>query len=488
MTQYRGKHSRNHDDNSNTNENPGVSRLQPEKSDDRRFAPVSPRKGDAPQARPAQSEGASARSAQSSLQTTRPGRGETAPARPAKAKEAASRPAKAEMASTRPAKAEAAASRPRRSRRGEASPHAFKQHEAVLETGDRKRHSKLKTFLIVVPIVVVFAVAGVLGFNLISPLFDEEEIEPGIAVTVVIPTDVSTASQIANILKDAKVISDVQGFIADCRSMNAEGLLKPGTYELETLMDTTMLINYLVAGPVTNGVRLTIPEGLTLEQTAAIVENVCGIKQEDFIGRAFSADQYVKDYPFLQGVYNNSLEGFLYPKTYNIPNGANADYVIRVLLDQFVIETKSLNLAYAESCGLDFYHVVIMASLIEKETFSDTERPLVASVIYNRMRAGMMLQICATVVYALGPSYDGHALLYSDLEIDSPYNTYLIHELPVGPICSPSILSIQAAAQPAETNYYYYVLASPEGYHTFCETSEEFEIAKAEYNLIFGVQ
>jgi len=357
----------------------------------------------------------------------------------------------------------------------------------VNETGARPRHSKLKTLLIVVPIALVLFGLGALGVFVVSPLLVEEEIVPGVAVTVVIPGDVTTASQIATILKEAHVINDVQAFIADCRSMGAEGLLKVGTYELETLMDTTLLINYLVAGPVTNGVRLTIPEGLTVEQTAALVENVCGIKQADFLKRAYSADEYVKTYPFLAGAYNNSLEGFLYPKTYSIPNGSSADYVIRVLLDQFAFETKNVDISYAESCNMDFFCVITMASLIEKETAADKERALVSSVIYNRMRAGMMLQIDATVVYAMGPGYDGHPVLYSDTEIDSPYNTYQIFELPAGPICSPSIKSIQAAAKPADTDYLYYVLSSREGYHTFCVTPDEFEIAKEEYNILFGI-
>jgi len=159
-----------------------------------------------------------------------------------------------------------------------------------------------------------------------------------------------------------------------------------------------------------------------------------------------------------------------------------------VLLDQFALETKNVNYSYARDHGMEPYHVVVLASLIEKETAADSERALVSSVIYNRMGEGMMLQIDATVVYALGPSYDGHALLYADLEIDSPYNTYQFHELPAGPICSPSLKSIQAAAHPAQTDYYYYVLTSREGFHTFCATPEEFEIAKEEYNRIFGIE
>jgi len=427
MTEYRSRHSSSYEDNSKTDELPRVSKLHTEKPTHNRFMPVKSYKGDS------------------------------------------------------------SSTKPRKPGHVEASPHAFKHHEAVLETGERPRHSKFRTLLIVIPIVAVFCLAGALGVFLYNTFSTEEEIVPGVAVTVVIPENVTTAGQIASILKDAHVIDDTQAFITDCRALNAEGSLKTGTYELETLMDTKTLISYLVAGPLVDGSRLTIPEGLTVEQTAKIVEEACGISQTEFLKKAYAADQYLSAYPFLAGVYNNSLEGFLFPKTYNIPNGSNADYVIRVLLDQFSLETKGVSMAYAQDHGMEFFHVIILASVIEKETAADEERALVSSVFYNRMGSGMLLQSCATVVYALGPGYDGHPLLYEDLDVDSPYNTYLYDELPAGPICSPSLKSIQAAAQPANTDYLYFVLSSKEGHHTFCETEDEFEAAKEEYNDLFGL-
>ena len=375
---------------------------------------------------------------------------------------------------------------PPRNRRS-ASPSAFRHHAAVHETGTRPRHSVLKTVLIVVPIVAVLAIALFLLFPKISAVLQEEPIEPGVAVTVEIPFDASN-TQIANILRAAKVITSTQTFVDECRRVGAEHSLKPGIYELETLMDISLLIAILEAGPSPIGHRLTIPEGLTVEATAAIVESACGIPQADFLVRAYAASEYVSDYPFLADVFNDSLEGFLFPKTYNIPLDASADYVVRVLLDQFALETRDMNLAgYAEAHGMNLYDIIALASLIEKETAAADERALVSSVIYNRLRAGWRLQIDATVVYALGPGYDGHPLLYVDTEIDSPYNTYVVQQLPVGPICSPSILSIAAAIAPADTDYYYYVLTSTDGTHTFCATNEEFEAARQRYNELFGI-
>jgi UPF0755 protein len=357
----------------------------------------------------------------------------------------------------------------------------------VHETGSRTRHSKSRTLLIVIPIIVVLVGLAVGGFLAVSALLSQEEVTPGAAVTVTIP-DGATTDEIAGILKQKNVISDTLAFKKDVQGLGVEQSLQPGTYELTTLMDTTTLINLLVSGPVADGYRLTVPEGLTVEQTAAAVQDACGIPAAEFLARASAASEYVGEYPFLDGVYNNSLEGFLYPKTYNIPTGSNADYVVRVMLDQFALETASLSLAYAAEHGMNLFHVVTMASLIEKETAVAAERPLIASVIYNRLRDGMRLQIDATVVYALGSAYGGNGVSYEDLEVDSPYNTYLVDELPAGPICSPSIESMEAAAHPEESDYYYYVLTSVDGFHTFCTTSEEFEAAKAEYERVFGIE
>jgi UPF0755 protein len=244
-----------------------------------------------------------------------------------------------------------------------------------------------------------------------------------------------------------------------------------------------------IAANAPQEVTLTIPEGLTAEQTAEKVQDACGISTSDFMARVNSASDYVADYPFLSGVYNNSLEGFLYPDTYYVYDNATADDVIRKMLDQFQQETSGLDLSYAASKNLTEYDVVTMASIVEKECMYDDERANVASVIYNRLHDGMRLQSDATVVYALGDSYTGNGVVtYDQIQVQSPYNTYLIDGLPPGPICSPQIASIKAAAQPASTSYLYFVTGDTQGHLTFCTTDDEFEAAKAKYNEMYGVQ
>ena len=312
-------------------------------------------------------------------------------------------------------------------------------------------------------------------------------------VSVFIPEGSST-SEIAKILKREGVIKSESSFILAVQERGVESQLLPGQYTFTTGMTDDEVIDALLEGPVPTepGNKLTIPEGLTLEQTARIVEQTCGIPAQDFINEAYSADKYLPDYPLLEPalefVYNNSLEGFLYPKTYFIPEGSNAEYVIRVLLNQFVIEVNDLDMSYAEPRNINLYDVVVIASMIEKETAQPDEKALISSVIYNRLRNYMPLQICATVIYAMGiEDYDGHPLLESDLATESLYNTYFVEELPIGPICSPHISSIVAAAHPAETDYFYYVLTSEDGRHTFCKDEEEFAIANEKYHALFGV-
>jgi UPF0755 protein len=143
-------------------------------------------------------------------------------------------------------------------------------------------------------------------------------------------------------------------------------------------------------------------------------------------------------------------------------------------------------MAYAEEHNLTLFDVVTIASLIERETRTEGERPLVASVVYNRLSGGMKLQIDATVLYALGNPADKQYVYNDDLTTDSPYNTYLVDGLPAGPICSPRLSSIEAAAHPADTGYYYYVITSEDGTHTFCETEAEFYAAKEQYEALLN--
>ncbi len=217
--------------------------------------------------------------------------------------------------------------------------------------------------------------------------------------------------------------------------------------------------------------KIVIPEGFTVEDIAARVEfsSKGRITRDEFLNVARSSHF---DHWFLKGT-NGNLEGFLFPKTYEVMANATAKSVVKKLLDQFEKETSAIDWGRAKSLGVTPYQAVIVASLIEREVRVPWERELVSSVIYNRLSKGMKLEIDATVQYALKTWK--RELSYDDLKIDSPYNTYKIQGLPPSPICNPGFESIRAALYPANTDYLFYVLTDPvKGTHSFTADYQQF--------------
>ena len=344
----------------------------------------------------------------------------------------------------------------------------------------QQRRSKAPFIVGAVVVLAVVAIAYFFVVPAIGSIFapqQEQTVPAGQDVTITIPEGAS-GDDIASILSKNHVVENPKDYYAAVAKEGAEMSLKPGDYALKTGMNAVDVVKQLVAGP-NAGETLTIQEGLTLEQTAERVEAVYGISKDDFLAQA-KASNYVDDYPFLDGAYNDSLEGYLYPKTYTFSGTPTADVIIRKLLDQFASETASLDLKKGAN-GLSEQQIVTMASLIERETAVDSERPTVASVIYNRLDADMPLQIDAAIVYARGGG--SQAVTYSDLEIDSPYNVYKNYGLTPGPICSPSLSSIKAALNPDKTDYLYYVAsAAGDGTHKFSSDYAQFEKDSKEYS------
>ncbi len=318
--------------------------------------------------------------------------------------------------------------------------------------------SKRKTAVTVVVGLVVVALLCWGAYSLVSHFFMENKaLADGSKVTIVVEQGES-AKSIAGSLKDAGLIQSADSFLAYVKDQDVADALKPGTYAMTVPVSFAEIVDMLVAGPAYDGVALTIPEGQTIEQTAALVEKACAIPASEFKQLAYSASSYSSEYVFLNGVYNNSMEGYLFPKTYDVPADATADDVIRMMLDQFQLETVGLDLTYAKSKNLDLFDIVTIASCIEEEAFFEEDRPKIASVIYNRLSQGIRLGLDVTVSYAVGKS--GEELTSQDLDIDSPYNTRKNYGLPAGPISSPGLASIQAAANPAQTDYTYFILTN----------------------------
>lgn len=362
------------------------------------------------------------------------------------------------------------------------SPYSSATHSrsAARRRPQQQRRSKTPLIAAIVSLLAIAVIAYFFVVPAVKSMFAPQQgqtVAAGQDVSITIPEGAS-GDDIASILSKNHVIENPKDYYAAVAKEGAEMSLKPGDYALKTGMDAVDVVRQLVAGP-NSGAVLTIQEGLTLEQTAERVEAAYGISKDEFLAQA-KASKYADDYPFLEGAYNDSLEGYLYPKTYTFTGAPSADDIIRKLLDQFVSETASLNLDKGAN-GLSAQQIVTMASLIERETAVDSERPTIASVIYNRLDADMPLQIDAAIVYARGGG--NQAVTYSDLEIDSPYNVYKNYGLTPGPICSPSISSIKAALNPDKTDYLYYVAsATGDGTHKFSSDYEQFEKDSQEYS------
>lgn len=304
--------------------------------------------------------------------------------------------------------------------------------------------------LIAIVIAVVMAIVLLIAVPSCSRGCSSTDlVQPGTTVEVTVP-DGASAQQIGQALVDAKLIANASDFTDAVKSSDAASQLKPGDYRIEGGTSAADIVSMLVSGPSTN--TLVVPEGYTVSRTADAVEKATdgAVTADDFKAAAANASAYADDYPFVADAYNNSLEGFLFPKTYTLPKDATADSIVRMMLDQYEQEVQNLDYSYAESQGLSAYDVLKLASVVERESDANT-RADVASVFYNRLAANTALQSDATIAYVVG-----HDPTHDDLSVDSPYNTYQHKGLPAGPICSPGLDSLQAACQPNQTDYLYF--------------------------------
>lgn len=295
-------------------------------------------------------------------------------------------------------------------------------------------------------------------------------------IQVVIPRGLN-AQQIGEVLQSKDVIDSPTGFKLYAELQGVSNKLQPGSYTLRQNMQYKELVALLARGPEkVRGTEVTIPEGYTIRQVAERVGAATGLDPMELALLAGTKAQTFR-YDFLQSNPTGSLEGYLFPKTYLIPEAADQRWVIDRMLSQFQKETASLDWTAARRRGLSVHEVVTIASLIEREARLPSERALISAVIANRLRIGKRLEVDATVQYGLPEWKD--RLTLEDLKVDSPYNTYIRSGLPPGPIANPGLSSIKAALAPAKVKYLYYVLADSRGKHTFTNTYDEFLRAKA---------
>lgn len=282
-------------------------------------------------------------------------------------------------------------------------------------------------------------------------------------------------TKISNLLKDNNIIKSSLLFRIYIRILAVDQNLKPGLYSFNGKENLREVIQQLLNGSQ-NTVSVTIPEGTTINKVAMILEDASVCKASDFI-------ESVSDSTLLGKVFNdwNTIplpEGLIFPDTYyftkNTASDKVAERMLRLMKHQIdrVFPSKLPN-------GLTQYEGCILASIVEKEAVLDKDRPVIASVFYNRLKKNMKLESCATVLYALG--IHKQRLLLDDLKIESPYNTYLKYGLPPTPISNFGIASMRAVAYPANTDYLFFVVNGYDGGHNFSKTMTEHNKNKKEY-------
>lgn len=246
----------------------------------------------------------------------------------------------------------------------------------------------------------------------------------------------------------------------------ADRRIKYGYYRAENMLLRDYLENIFKGTQST--LKITIPEGYNIHDIASVLEKANIISAEDFLKTALD-DEFIFR---LTGIPAPTIEGFLYPDTYFFPPYTKADYVIRTMYANFLNNLPYDFAERAEEKGLTFYQALILASIVQKETYIDEEAKTVASVFYNRLKKRMRLQADPTIIYGKYAEFDGNIRKEDIRDGENPYNTYVIRGLPPTPISNPDRQSLEAAAYPAETDYLFFV-ARQDRTHVFTKTYDE---------------
>jgi len=268
----------------------------------------------------------------------------------------------------------------------------------------------------------------------------------------------SSLKKIGNILKENDLIRDKNIFLLSAYINGKANTLQAGEYEIKVGSRLETIINKIANGDVYLR-QVTIPEGKSIRETAEIFDKNGFADKNDFIKLATDSEFAEK----LAGKKIPTLEGYLYPDTYSFPKSMNTEDIIASMVNNF----KNIyeNLSNENNIRLSDHQVVILASMIEKETGAASERENISAVFHNRLRKGMRLECDPTVIYGMGESYNGN-IRKKDLLTKTPYNTYQIYGLPAGPIANPGKDSLDAALNPSDVNYLFFV-SKGDGSHYF---------------------
>ena len=273
-----------------------------------------------------------------------------------------------------------------------------------------------------------------------------------------------SSQAIADQLADQNLIHNPWAFLFVTHLSSVSHRLQVGTYYLSGAMSIPQIIDHLKTGNVVTQ-QFLVPEGLTVSKIAKLWEKA-GFGTATAFDKAANDPKWKLNYD----IEGKTLEGYLFPNTYQFPDGATPLVILEIMLNEFQRRWTTGFVEEARELGYSKHEIITLASIIEAEARVPDERPLVSAVFHNRLRRGWKLQADPTALYGLGnPDRPPRA---ADLRVDSPYNTYIYKGLPPGPICNPGMASILAALRPASVDYMYFV-AIGDGRHHFSKTLKE---------------
>lgn len=325
----------------------------------------------------------------------------------------------------------------------------------------------MKKTLIILVVAAVVVAAGVVGIKWwqLKDWAATPHGGRGRSLAVEIPRGAGP-QQVSRLLEKTGVIDNAERFSFYLRRVRrAAGQIKSGELAFRDNMTPDQVIDVLREGtPFTY--KITIPEGLRIDEVAALYERLGMAQATRFVARC-------RDRGFVSslGIPADSLEGFLFPDTYRFRKSTPLDEILRTMVEHYKGVFVEKWRRRAVQLGMNELQVVTLASIIEKETGAAHERPLISGVFHNRLRDGWKLQTDPSVIYAvlLERGHFNGNLTRDDLRIDSPYNTYRHQGLPPGPICNPGADALRAALWPKKTRYFFFVSRN-DGTHEFCET------------------
>jgi len=304
--------------------------------------------------------------------------------------------------------------------------------------------------------------------DLIAPLnYDNAEI-----VFIIVPGE--NAYQVSSHLEQSNLIRSARTFQIYLAWSGKDAYLLPGTYRLSSSLSALTIADLLQSAGARD-ISLSVLPGWRIEEIAATLPTTgLEISVNEFVTAAYKTDSKPELIPPGQ-----SMEGYLFPGEYSLPRTTSIDQLIDHLIQEFQTQLTAEYRSTIFSKGLTLHEAITLASIIQREAVQESEMSTIASVFYNRLAIGMMLQADPTVQYAVG--YDSSLgtwwktpLGYTDLAFDSPYNSYLYTGLPPGPICNPGMAALTAVAYPEVTPFYYFQAeCDGSGYHNFAETLEQ---------------